>query len=91
MGRLTFLASRFSGQDRDSVHGMSGEHISSIRDSPFVEQVQQPLGYHTDRYDSLVVVAPVQQKENHESKKCAHLTSHERSPGLALRIEKPEM
>ena len=23
-------------------------------------QVQQPLSYHTDRYDSLVVVAPVQ-------------------------------
>ena len=24
MGRLTFLSSRFSGQDRDSVHGISG-------------------------------------------------------------------
>ena len=32
-----------------------------FRGGCFVEQVQQPLGYYTDRYGSLVVVAPVLQ------------------------------
>ena len=36
MGLLTFLSSRFSGQDRDSVHGMSGEHISRFAILPSV-------------------------------------------------------